>query len=366
MSLLSSYHLEFAKDYLQFKNSSKTLSQPTIVQRLLRLPQPEQRTQAWYDLRREMITASSAATLIPKTKKYMKEYLLEYNLLADFKEEPEKGCNPYSSKNEFYLDKCGHRTFEGNEATLWGQKYEDVVQAIYARHINEHIYNFGLIPHPTLNYLGASPDGISESGIMLEIKVPFRRKITGIPPIYYWVQVQLQLEVCNLERCDFVECKISEYKNEADWLSDKTAEQKGLILNIGMDKYLYPPVTMTDPRDLNNWAEEYIRSNPENSRGISKAYWRLDQINITRINRSREWFKRIRPLFYNSHLELKWHQKDKAETLLKRKEESEKKRKSMDLRPYMLAATKATSLVPDGGFTDSESEDSESETEMSC
>lgn len=354
--ILPDYHNEFLKDYLFYKDSSIVSSQPVIVKRLQRLPQPEQRSEAWYAMRKEMITASSAATLIPKTRKNMKEYIESYNLVESFKEDTGKGCNPYSNRNEFFLDKCGHRAFFGNDATRWGQKYEDVVQAIYSRHINEVIHNFGLIPHSTLYYLGASPDGISESGIMLEIKVPMSRKITGIPPIYYWVQVQLQLEVCNLEVCDFVECKISEYNLEEEWLEDTTAEQKGMILCIGDQKYEYPPVHMTDPQDLLEWADQYAANAPEGVEMVHKVYWRLDQICITRIHRSRSWFRRVRPFFYASHLELKWHQKDNAETLLKQKGQQQEKRRTLDLRPFMLTATTTKSLIQDGGFTDSESE----------
>ena len=362
MNILSGYHNEFINDYMNYKNSIKVLDPATIVQRLRRIPQPEQRSDAWFALRKEMITASSAATLIPKKKKYMKEYLEQYNLYDSFKDDPSKGFNPYSNRREFFLDKCGHRTFFGNEATRHGQKFEDVACAIYSRHINEHIYEFGLIPHPILHYIGASPDGISESGIMLEIKVPMRRKITGIVPVVYWVQVQLQLEVCNLEICDFVECKLLDYENEEEWQNDTVAEQKGLILRIGEDKYAYPPVHMTAPEDLLVWANEYATNSSEGVETVHKVYWKLEQICITRIHRSREWFRRIRPIFYASHLELKWHQRNGAKELLKEKEIA---RKTLDLRPYMLESTTVKSMISATGFTDSEdSEDSESEGEM--
>lgn len=359
--ILSGYHSEFVKDYLREGSSDRLFDQASIVQRLLRVPQPEQRTPAWYEMRKEMITASSAATLIPRTKHYMREYIQHYDLEKSFREDSSRGCNPYSNREEFFLDKCGHRTFFGNEATLWGQKYEDVVQAIYSRHIGEHIYNFGLIPHPTLPYLGASPDGISELGKMLEIKVPFRRKITGVPPMYYWVQVQLQLEVCNLEVCDFVECKMSEFDSEEAWYADTRAQQKGLILCVGENKYEYPPVAMTAPDDLLAWADERAAECEYGVEMVHKVYWRLDQLCITRINRCREWFKRIRPVFFNGHLELKQHRRDGARTLLKNQSEK-KDKKTMDVREVVLVPASEKSMIADSGFTDSES-DSESDSE---
>ena len=362
-SIWSKYHVEVVKDCMKYRNSSKVFDNSTIVRRLSRLPQPEQRTQEWFDMRREMITASSAATLIPKQKKYMKEYLEEYDLMDDFKEHPTKGCNPYSNRDDFFIDKCGFRTFFGNVATFWGQKYEKVAENIYSRHIGEKIIEFGLVPHPSLCYLGASPDGISETGKMLEIKVPWRRTITGIPPIYYWVQVQLQLEVCDLEICDFVECKMSEYNLEEEWLKDRNATQKGLILCIGEEKYEYPPVDMTNAHDLLSWANIYAANTPKGVESVHKIYWRLDKICITRIHRNRKWFKRVQPVFYKGHVELKWHQNDKARTLLKKKEKNEVSKKSLDLRPFMIPSTTTKSMIACGGLTDSESE---SEIEINC
>ena len=56
---------------------------------------------------------------------------------------------------------------------------------------------------------GASPDGICDIdsppdyiGRMLEIKCPPRRKFTREVPKHYWMQMQGQLETCDLEECD--------------------------------------------------------------------------------------------------------------------------------------------------------------------
>ena len=86
---------------------------------------------------------------------------------------------------------------------------------------NVELFEFGSIPHPELHMVSASPDGITPKGVMIEIKVPIKRHITGIPPIYYWIQMQQQMQVCNLDRVDFVECKITEYLNKNDFLKDR-------------------------------------------------------------------------------------------------------------------------------------------------
>ena len=122
----------------------------------------------------------------------------------------------------FVIKKCGKKgpKFTGNIHTEWGVKYEDVAVKLYELRNNTKVHEFGIMEHPTYKFISASPDGISVEGIMLEIKCPPKRKITGIPPRHYWMQMQIQLEVCDLEYCDFLECKITEYSGINEYLED--------------------------------------------------------------------------------------------------------------------------------------------------
>ena len=101
----------------------------------------------------------------------------------------------------------------------WWQKYEDVSSAWYEREYKTNVSEFGCIPHRRLNYLAASPDGIntdSESqryGRMVEEENIVNRDITGIPKLEYWIQMQLQLEVCELRECDCLETSFKECSN---------------------------------------------------------------------------------------------------------------------------------------------------------
>ena len=71
---------------------------------------------------------------------------------------------------------------------------------------------------------------------MLEIKNIVNRKIDGNPKPEYWIQMQLQMEVCDLDECDFLETQFIEYENESEFKKDgtfhKTAngKQKGMLL----------------------------------------------------------------------------------------------------------------------------------------
>jgi hypothetical protein len=72
------------------------------------------------------------------------------------------------------------------------------------------VHEFGLMRHPVHEFIGASPDGINDHGIMVEIKCPYRRIIDGTVPDQYYTQMQLQLDVCDLDECDYFECEIDE------------------------------------------------------------------------------------------------------------------------------------------------------------
>src|SRR6185312_2631385 len=152
----------------------------------------------WYAARKGKITASSVATLLYRDDKTCDSYIKTYGLESTFKKDSTASANPFQHREETIQEKAGGKSkFMGNVATYWGQKYEPVATALYEQRTGTNIMEFGLIPHRTIPFLGASPDGITPEGRMLEIKCPYRRKITGIPPFYYWIQVQIQMEVCD-------------------------------------------------------------------------------------------------------------------------------------------------------------------------
>jgi len=126
--------------------------------------------------------------------------------------------------------------------------FEPVAQSVYSA-INSDlaIYEFGLLRHPTISHIGASPDGISEMGVMVEIKCPWKRKIQeGSVPLQYYYQMQMQLEVCELDECDYFECEFDEVATPDDpaWSKQNNPVYRGLFAEImvnGESSYVYPP-----------------------------------------------------------------------------------------------------------------------------
>lgn len=152
-----------------------------VVQELINHEYAAQRSEEWLALRGNMLTASDAATAI--------------------------GVNKYETPDDLILKKCGLNKFSGNAATEHGNKYENVARDIYCEKYGEVSHEIGLHPHPVYKFLGGSPDGITESGKLLEIKCPMMRKITNEVPEHYLPQLQLLMEILNLEECDFIQYK---------------------------------------------------------------------------------------------------------------------------------------------------------------
>lgn len=293
---------------------------------LKRRRQYEQRTPEWYDARRSLITASSAASLLVRNEKTCKPYVTEYKEENTF-DYNNKSCNPYTNKTQYLLDKCRQKAFKGNIATFWGQKYEPVVTDLYSLHSNKDVLEFGLLIHPEHPWLGASPDGITPDGVMIEIKCPFRRKITGIPPLYYWIQVQLQLEVCDLDVCDFVEYEFTEFETEEEYLDDETLNlkilNKGVLIQVSKVqenkdipchledmKYIYPPKELIDKPEILEWAKEVLASNKDNTLDYTPIYWKATENSILRIHRNKEWFANVKDTLAKEWKQMTYYQTD--------------------------------------------------------
>lgn len=186
------------------------------IEKLLEIPQHEQRSEAWFKQRENKLTSSDAATVL--------------------------GINPYQGMHEVLFKKCGHdfKPFVGNIATRHGQKYEDEAIEKYCKLTGQVNYNFGLIAHQDVYnnkeyyWLAGSPDGISiakddktAEPVLLEVKCPYKRKIIfGKIPEYYLPQVQLNLFICDLRVADFIEYVppdtmniVRVYRNKR-WLND--------------------------------------------------------------------------------------------------------------------------------------------------
>ena len=258
---------------------------------LTALPQPEQKTTEWYSFRHNLITASNIWKIFASNS--------QRNSIMYEK------CKPLNNG-----DVSKSNNWHSTGSLQWGVLYESVSVLLYEHLYKTTVSDFGCIQHPKYKCIGASPDGINTDpnsplyGRMLEIKNIVNRDITGIPKEEYWIQMQVQMETCNLDECDFVETRFKEYDNDDDMFYDTDTRQKGIILcfveNGIVDSkptYIYSPIDMTITKEtVNKWvANEHANLGPKYDYYYRKC-WYLDQISCVLVQRNRLWFNSAVPI----------------------------------------------------------------------
>ena len=137
---------------------------------------------------------------------------------------------------------------------------------------------------------------------MVEVKNPVSRKLTGIPKKDYWVQMQHQMEVCDLNECDFLETIFKSYENETEFNNDgtftKTADgkQKGIMIRFYDNKepiYEYAPLNITK-HEFEVWYAETMDKNKDLT-WIENIYWYLEDISIVLVTRNEKWYNKALP-----------------------------------------------------------------------
>ena len=288
-----------------------------IVNQLRELPLVPQRSPEWYKLKENSIGASEAASL--------------WN------------DNPYSTKNALLAKKANivnnSGDFSGTTVhMLHGIKYEPIIQLVYQKIHNTILYEFGSIIHPELTMVSASPDGITPNGVMIEIKAPLSRVINGIPPKYYWYQMQQQLQVCRLDKVDFVECKITEYFNYElfidDILDSKTSMvssnglQKGIIIEcFSLDpsgnrdnKYVYPDKLYDTLDEYLTWMADIKREMDGSDMTIFNRYiyWKLDIYSECEVWRDDYWWEQNKKEYMDFWNKVEYCRKNGQDTIEKK------------------------------------------------
>jgi putative phage-type endonuclease len=294
-----------------------------IVKGLMEIEYPAQRSEQWFKDRDTLISASDGGCVV--------------------------GVNKHESPYKFIVKKVFGSTFKSNEFCYHGKKYEQIATMIYENRMNVIVHEFGLVRSKKYSFLGASPDGIvkihkadgihlsNRVGRMLEIKCPFIRKIKHDGeikdhqvPIYYWVQVQLQLQCCELDECDFWQCELIEYKSKEEFLKDTKPDEPWRSLKNNLEKgcviqlipkakkkeieegnylnviwedaiFIYPESIEWGPKKIDEWIEK--SKNIINTDDKYKdfefdkvIYWKLETSSSVTVLRDDEWFSENLPI----------------------------------------------------------------------
>ena len=326
--------IEYTDDEIEFLREK--------LKNLQELPQPAQRSPEWYSFRRQLFTASNLFKLFSTEAKY--------NSLIY-----EKCCPVDENSVSFGMTNT-------TSPAHWGVKYEPISSEIYKIRNQVELVDLGCIQHPKYSFIGASPDGLvvshNKMGRMLEIKNPTSRVIDGIPIEDYWIQMQLQMEVCDLDECDFLETQFREYETETefwediakDYIGDNETEnriekkEKGVLLlimedfgemgHIPIPKYRHFPLDeIVTKENVENWiqsvTDEVKEKESLRTYQFTPIYWRLETYSCVLVRRNRVWFESALP-----KIEEAW------KTVVKEREEGYEhrapKKKIKSLSPALL------------------------------
>ena len=263
-------------------------------------PQPAQRTKEWYEFRYNLITASNAYKAFESSQAVQNQLIFE-KCSAEKPDAADADTKVIQIKSPFT---------NVNSPMHWGQKYEPVSVLVYESIFGTTVGEFGCIRHSQFPFLGASPDGININpfnpryGRMLEIKNVVSREIDGIPKKEYWIQMQLQMETCDLDECDFLENKFMEYADEEAFLSDTMDDShlltevnnlKGIIMyfvlpNSDTPFYVYKPLNMPF-EEFEEWSQKQIWCEHKEKTWIGNLYWWMEECSCVLVERNRMWFK---------------------------------------------------------------------------
>lgn len=174
------------------------------VRRIPHLPQTPQKTAAWYHESRELISGHEFGSIITGGK-------TEYNAVVAKKcvPPPEEGAAHPRDQTIVFLTPP-----EGLSPFKWGWRFEPVARDLFEMQFAEGVVfeDLGRVRHSWLPRLGASPDGLvttgPRAGRLVELKCPISRALTGSIPFQYWVQMQLQAEVCDVKAVEYFEVQL--------------------------------------------------------------------------------------------------------------------------------------------------------------
>lgn len=152
----------------------------------------EQGTPEWFAQRIGKLTASRMADVLATTK-----------------------SGPSASRKNYLAQLVAERLTGqpaesfSSAAMAWGTEHEPLARAEFEILTDYSVEQVAFVDHPTIEWCGASPDGLILDSGLLEIKCPntathIEYLLAGKPPAKYVPQMLLQLACTGRQWCEFV------------------------------------------------------------------------------------------------------------------------------------------------------------------
>lgn len=235
--------------------------------------QNDQRTAAWHTKRGQMLTASEIYKGLPDATPAQRHELILSKLVP----------------REYVAPGTGPR------ALLWGTQFEPIAKDIYCDLQFNHITiaDTTCVPHATVPFLGASPDGIIltenledyRHGKLVEFKCPISRKFTADSPIPngYYHQMQLQMECTGLDECEYIEMEFKEL-NYAGYLNTKAEYKSFFAVHEQTGDVLYKDFKLNE--EYSTWKDRVLGENWDN---YLITFWCLQSWRATTVKKQQGW-----------------------------------------------------------------------------
>lgn len=251
------------------------------VKAIQEAPQIPQRSPEWYQNYSKVLTASEFIALFSQNKRR--------------KDLVHSKVNSVSEQTTFFRLACP--TDEMN-ALSWGIRFEPVIKQLLEHRDGCKIFEPGRLQHPTNIHLAASPDGVIESSVhpqqigrLVEIKCPYSRVIGGEIPSEYWIQMQIQMEVADVDECEYIEATILSRKaNQTDPVDLSETTFQGILYLLentaqaGDYKYIYGHVGSTKMPCI-----------PDGYVCVETIPWGLKTWHRKIVSRDRTWYEGTKP-----------------------------------------------------------------------
>lgn len=180
------------------------------------------------------------------------------------------------------------------------------------------LHDFGTIEHESYTFIGASPDGLifnANEIYLLEIKCPLTRELSKEIikiPKEYLNQMQLQMEVCNINFCKYLEVLIVNYNDLSNFIEiyfeylnhDKiTKKYFGLIRSLNysdqeikkvhfFDEDIFSTNNTSD--SIRNYILDILMIEISNDWTINSeetVYFSINDFYLETISRDQHWFE---------------------------------------------------------------------------
>ena len=149
----------------------------------------EQRSEEWFAARRGRVTGSMVGAILGLDPNCTREEAMR-RMVRSYQGLPSE--------------------FKGNIATQWGVTHEDEAREAFEREFKVSVDPATFVVHPSIPYLGASPDGYIERQSLFECKCPFGIRNDENPLFktveeqpHYYAQMQIQMFVTGRQWCFF-------------------------------------------------------------------------------------------------------------------------------------------------------------------